>query len=96
MEDVLDVMRAWGLFEPHKNMCGVGGGLFAPTFILSVLGSARVNDIRPRYRLQYFQTLLRMVEFIEDMRTLLQCYCYILTFIFTFLLVEQLTLVHAG
>ena len=62
--------REWDLFGTHPDACGGGGGRMAPTFIVSLLGSARVNDIRPRYKLQYFQTVLRMVEFIENMRTL--------------------------
>ena len=71
LDDVLNVMRStWGLFRPQENTCGQGGGCFTPTFLVSLLGSACINEIRPRFRLQYFKTIFRMVEFIEHMRTL--------------------------
>ena len=68
LEDVLHLMDStWGLFKPRQTNCGPGGGFYRPTFILSVLGSSCAHEIRPRVRLQYVQTVFRMVEFIEQM-----------------------------
>ena len=71
MDDVIEVMRLkWRLFRKPESSCGMGGGRYAPTFILSVLGSACANEISSRMRIQYFQTVFRMVQFVQDMRML--------------------------
>ena len=71
IEDVMNIMRdTWGLFAAHNSTCGAGGGNFAPELIVSLIGSARENNIATRFRLQYFLTIIRLIEFVERTRTL--------------------------
>ena len=71
IEDVIHIMRdTWGLFAEHNSTCGPGGGNFAPELIVSLIGSARENNIATRVRLQYFLTIIRLIEFVERTRTL--------------------------
>ena len=68
IEDVISVMQSeWNLFGPRSERDVTERGLIGPTFIVSILGSSRINEIRPRYSLQYFQTVHRMFQFIEHM-----------------------------
>ena len=69
IEDVIRVMRdKWSLFAAHNSTCGPGGGNFAPEMIVSLVGSARENKIATRVRLQYFLTIIRLIEFVERTR----------------------------
>ena len=62
--------NTWGLFAANNSTCGPGGGNFAPELIVSLIGSARENKIATRVRLQYFLTIIRLIEFVERTRAL--------------------------
>lgn len=71
VDDVVTVMRErWRLLQRRETTCGLAADRsHAPRFIVSLIGSAPSNDIRPRVRIQYIQTLMRLIQFVERTRT---------------------------